>query len=86
MKKTQVTLEREASTGLAILYTAFELSNTKWKLAFSNGDKLRHVTVAARGLSPLQKEIGRAKKRFQMPERLRIVSCCLPLALLFSSI
>jgi len=75
MKKTQVTLGREATTGLAVLYTAFELSNTKWKLAFSNGDKVRHVTVQARGLSQLQTEIGKAKKRFRMPEQVRVVSC-----------
>ena len=75
MKKTQVTLKREATTGPAVLYTAFELSNTKWKLAFSNGDKVRHVTVAARGLSQLQREIGKAKKRFQMPEKVRVASC-----------
>ena len=67
MKKTQATLKREATTGPAVLYTAFELSNTKWKLAFSNGDKVRHATVAARGLSQLQREIGKAKKRFKMP-------------------
>ena len=57
MKKTQATLRREASTGLAVLYTAFELSNEKWKLAFSNGDKVRHVSVVARGLSQLEREI-----------------------------
>ena len=73
--KTQATLKREASTAVPVLYTAFELSNTKWKLAFSNGDKLRHVTVTARILSQLQTEIGKAKKRFRMPEQVRVVSC-----------
>ncbi len=75
MKKTQATPRRKASTGLAVLYTAFELSNTKWKLAFSNGDKTRQVTVVARDLNHLQREIGKAKKRFRMPEKVRIVSC-----------
>ena len=75
MKKTQVTLEKEANTGPAILYTAFELSNTKWKLAFSNGDKVRQVTVAARAFGQLHREIYKAKRRFQMPKKVRIVSC-----------
>jgi transposase len=75
MKKTQATLRRKANTGWPLLYTAFELSNTKWKLAFSNGDKTRQVTIVARGLSQLQREIGKAKKRFRMPEKVRIVSC-----------
>ena len=35
MKKTQETLQLENIQKSAMLYIAFELSNSKWKLAFS---------------------------------------------------
>jgi transposase len=75
MKKTQATRGRDSRTGLAMLYTAFELSDTKWKLAFSDGSKMRHVAVAARDLEQLQREIGKAKKRFRLSGKVPIVSC-----------
>lgn len=30
-----------------VLYMAMELSNKKWKLGFSNGERIRVVTLAA---------------------------------------
>ncbi len=38
MKKTQETLRREDNTKQAVLHLAFELSNSGWKLAFSNNN------------------------------------------------
>jgi hypothetical protein len=37
MKKTQETLRLIDTTKEAVLYIAFQLSNSKWKLAFSDG-------------------------------------------------
>jgi hypothetical protein len=33
-----------------ILYLAIELSNSKWKLFFSNGEKIRSKSISARDL------------------------------------
>ena len=37
----------------AILYLAMELSNSKWKLLFSNGEKTRYKSIEARDLDKL---------------------------------
>jgi hypothetical protein len=64
MKKTQETLRIKDSIKEAILYIAFELSHRKWKLGFSNGEKMRTVTIDARYLDQLQEQIEKAKQRF----------------------
>ena len=73
--KTKKTLGKKSNTKSAILYMAFELSNTKWKLAFGNGDRVRLVGVVARDLEGLQEAIGKAKERFKMPKRVKVCSC-----------
>ena len=73
MKKTQETLRTKDNTKTAVLYIAFELSHRKWKLAFSNGEKMRTVSIEARNLEQLQEEINKAKKRFGEP--LQAVKC-----------
>ena len=75
MKKTQETLRIKDSIKEAILYIAFELSNLKWKLAFSNGEKMRTVTIEARDLDKLHAEIEKAKQRFGIEGQIRVVSC-----------
>lgn len=45
MKKTQETLRIKDGIKEAILYIAFELSNSKWKLGFSDGSKIRYKTI-----------------------------------------
>ena len=75
MKKTQETLRREDSRKEAVLHMAFELSNTKWKLAFSDCSKRRLVSINARNLEQLQEEIEKAKLRFKLTDDVRIVSC-----------
>jgi transposase len=75
MKKTQETLRREDSTKEAVLHLAFELSNRKWKLAFSDCSKRRLVTINARNLQQLQEEIEKAKLRFKLSDDVRVVSC-----------
>jgi transposase len=58
-----------------VLFVAFELSNTKWKLALSEGDKKRIVTIAAGDLVALGEAVAKAKARFGMPGDVPIVSC-----------
>ena len=57
------------------LYIAMELSNKKWKLAFSNGDKIREVNVPAGSQKGLREAICRAKERLGMEEDTKVLSC-----------
>jgi len=75
MKKTQETLRKDVSTKAAVLHVAFELSNSKWKLGFSDGNKMRFKSVDARNLEQLEEEIEKAKSRFRLDDDVRIVSC-----------
>ena len=75
MKKSQATLEVNVTTSTKVLYIAFELSNTKWKLAFSDGSKDRQVTIEARDLFQLGNEINKARERFGLEEGVKIISC-----------
>lgn len=60
-----------------LLYLAFELSNSQWKLGFTIGlgQQPRQRTIPAGDLSRLQEEIERARKRFGLREEVRVVSC-----------
>jgi transposase len=75
MKKTQRTLPAEDSTKENEMHLAFELSHSKWKLAFGHNGKLRMVSADARDLKRLQQEIEKAKKRFKLSGDVRILSC-----------
>ncbi len=75
MKKTQETPRKKDSTKEMVLHMAFELSDTKWKLAFSDCMKRRLVTINARDLEQLQEEIEKAKLRFGLSDDVGIVSC-----------
>lgn len=75
MKKTQETLRSNYITREAILYTAFELGNTTWKLAFSNGSKVRYVSTGARNVHQLQANLALAKKRLGLGAEVKVVSC-----------
>jgi len=57
------------------LFVALELSNKKWNLVLSDGDKRRLVTIAAGDLVTLGEAIAKAKARFGMPGGVPIVSC-----------
>ena len=72
MKKTQETLRIKDIIKEAILYIAFELSNSKWKLAFSDGSKIRHKAITAGNLAQLQVEIELAKRKFKMIEDVEV--------------
>jgi transposase len=60
-----------------VLYLAFELGWTTWKLAFTVGlgQKARLRTIPARDLSALAVEIQKAKNRFHLPEDTPVLSC-----------
>jgi transposase len=75
MDHKQGTLYREKSAPGRVLYVAFELSNTTWKLACSDGNKLRHVTVTAGDLAQVQRAIIGAKRHFDMGDGIKAVSC-----------
>ena len=75
MKKTEGTLSKDDTKKVTVLYMAFELSHKIWKLAFSDGQKMRTVSMEARNLEVLQEEIEKAKKKFKLQGAVRIVSC-----------
>ncbi len=57
------------------MYIGFELSNSKWKLSFGNGSKIRMKTIAARDISGLEKEIEIARQKLKIAEDAEIWSC-----------
>jgi len=75
MRQTQETLRQENTTSDSVLYIAFELSNSSWKLAFSNGNKARYASVTARMLEQLEDEIDKAKRCFGLKGTVQIKSC-----------
>ena len=58
-----------------VLFVALELSDKKWKLALSDGNKRRIVTITAGDLVTLGEAVAKAKARFGMPGDVPIVSC-----------
>jgi transposase len=67
-------LKRQDSGNAAVLYLALELSNSTWKLGFSDGDKMRIKTVEAGDLEALDQEIGKSRARFRLAADCRVVS------------
>jgi transposase len=63
MRKIQETLQAQSTTP------------QDWRLAFSDGNKKRHVTIKARDLKQLEREIERAKSRFGLKGDVPIKSC-----------
>jgi transposase len=75
MKRAQEMKRKESGERNGNLYLAFELGKGKWKLAFSDGERVHYVSVVARGLRQLGEGIEKAKKRFRLAEGVRVVSC-----------
>jgi transposase len=75
MKKTKGTPREKVSITEKVLHLAFELSQNKWKLAFSDGNRMRFKSIAARNLKQLHEEIEKAQVRFKMKGDVRILSC-----------
>jgi len=74
---TQKTTQGQFTETSSVLYMAFELSSKNWKLGFSTGfgQKPRIRTVTAGDQNALKTEIKLARKRFQLPEQCKVVSC-----------
>lgn len=75
MNQTAATHKRHDTSTESTLYIAFELSNSKWKLGFGDGGKIRRITIDARDLERLGREVDTAKKKFHLEEKCRIRSC-----------
>jgi transposase len=67
----------EYSAPKPVLYLAFELGQTRWKLGCTTGlgQRPRERTIAARDLRRAAEEIGRAKERFGLAPTAQVVSC-----------
>ena len=57
------------------VYMAIEVSNKKWRLAFSDGSHEREVTILARQPELLIRQIQRAKEKFNLPADTPVYSC-----------
>src|SRR6185312_11211647 len=59
------------------LYLAFEQGWTSWGLAFSTAPALppRRVTIPARDLDSLRREVDRARQRFGLADGVPVRSC-----------
>jgi transposase len=76
MNQIQATLKSENSTVEQSLYMALELSETKWKLAFSDGSSgLRHQVISAGATLELHDAIEAVKRRFGLPSNSPVLSC-----------
>jgi hypothetical protein len=67
MNQIQATLRSEDSTVEKSLYMAFELSERKWKLAFSDGGRVKHQVIDAGATLELHDaiEAERARRTFR---------------------
>jgi transposase len=75
--KTAAAHEDQPITTASTLYMAMELSEAKWKLAFTigAGQKAREKTIRGGDRNALEREIQRAKERFGRAAECRMVSC-----------
>lgn len=74
MTKAQMT-QVIVSTEKDALYIAFELSNTKWVLLFSDGVKRRQKSIDAGDTITLENEIVKSILKFKLPKNTKIYSC-----------
>ena len=59
----------------ATLLVAMELSNSKWRLAFSGGDKVRQKVIEARDRSRFLAEVRLAKEKLGMAAAVPVLCC-----------
>jgi len=57
------------------LLVAMELSNSKWRLAFSAGEKVRQKVIEARNRACFLKEVDRAKEKLGLAKDASVVCC-----------
>jgi transposase len=75
MKKDSSAEGKRTVQASTTIYLAIELSNTKWKLAFSNGSKNRFVTIDARDLNRFHRKVDEARKRLELAHNVQVLSC-----------
>nr|VFK21544.1 MAG: hypothetical protein BECKLFY1418C_GA0070996_10964 [Candidatus Kentron sp. LFY] len=68
-------LQSKDYSGKAVLYMAMELSNSKWKLGFSNGNRDRIVPIDAGNWEALLKQIDLAREKLRLPGDCSVISC-----------
>jgi len=68
-------LQTKDSVSGDVLYMALELSNKKWKLGFSNGEKIRTKTIDAGDWVNLRAEIEQARGKLGCSADCAIASC-----------
>lgn len=71
------TARREDGNTTEVLFLSLELSQKSWRLGFSTGlgQKAREKSIPARDLEKLSAEIEKARVRFGLSDRCRVVSC-----------
>jgi transposase len=74
MKNAQM-IPSQTNTTTVVMYIAFDLSNSKWKLMFSDGYTRRQKTIAAGDLAQFEQEVVKARHRFKLPGDITIYSC-----------
>lgn len=74
---TVTTRATQSSAAEPVLYLAFELAETTWKLAATVGlgQRPRLRTIPARDLDALEHELTRARARFGVPATAPVLSC-----------
>lgn len=68
-------LQSKDSAPEVVLYMALELSNKRWKLGFSNGERQRQVSIKAGDWGSLNEQVTRAREKLKLPTDCRVVSC-----------
>jgi transposase len=68
-------LQNKDSAVYLVLYMAIELSQNKWKLGFSNGERNRIRTIDAKDWICLLTEIEIAKQKINCSSECRVLSC-----------
>ncbi|MEA2599393.1 MAG: transposase [Acidobacteriota bacterium] len=74
---TPATRQEECKGKPEVLHLSFELGRKEWKLAFTvaRSQKPRIRTVPAGDLAAVKQEIALARQRFDLAEKVRVVSC-----------
>jgi transposase len=77
MARAATAPKRQDSTGGRVLYLAFELSQTEWRLGFTTGlgQRPRQRVVKGGDLEAVEREIEAARRRFRLAQDTEVVSC-----------
>lgn len=67
-------LDPQDSGSERVLHLALELSDAKWRLGFSDGERMRQTVIPAGDLAALSQEVAKAKERFKLPTDSRVLS------------